>query len=178
VTPVERQKGSRRSCIPVELPLEDSQGVFVIQERRRLPDRRKEQHDLDDLDDKVHYLKTAVYITPLQYALNKHDSMVLSRVLDEITIDELSFLLERHGPGNFVDSCKSEGFNDADMFTSNGERTIGLMNLGLLSRRATGGKSNNAAAFHFTPLADRLVNLFISKTTKNKNPADSKDAHR
>ena len=56
MTLLERQKDSRRVDFPVEFPLTDSQGVIVIQERRRLPDRRWEQYDLDDLDDKVHYL--------------------------------------------------------------------------------------------------------------------------
>jgi len=44
-----RKKGGRRFGLPVEFPLEDSQGVFVIQDRRRLPDRRKEKYGLDDL---------------------------------------------------------------------------------------------------------------------------------
>lgn len=44
-----RQKGGRRFDLPVEFPLEDSQGVFVIQDRRRLPDRRKTKYGLDDL---------------------------------------------------------------------------------------------------------------------------------
>ncbi len=89
--------------------------------------------------------------------------MVISRVLDEISIGELTFLLERHGPGNIFDSSKLEGFNNADMFSSNGDRTIGLMNLGLLSRSAAGGNSSDAAAYHFTPLADRLVKLFAKQ---------------
>ena len=44
-----RQKGSRRFDLPIHFPLEDSQGVFVIQDRRRLLDRRKEKYGLDDL---------------------------------------------------------------------------------------------------------------------------------
>jgi hypothetical protein len=35
--------------MPVEFPLEDSQGVIVIQDRRRLSDRRKEIYGIDDL---------------------------------------------------------------------------------------------------------------------------------
>ena len=45
---IERQKGSRRFDIPVEFPLEVSQRVIVIQDRRRLPDRRKAEHSNDD----------------------------------------------------------------------------------------------------------------------------------
>ena len=46
---VVRQKGSRRMGLPVAFPLTDSDGVLIVQERRRLPDRRKPVHDIDDL---------------------------------------------------------------------------------------------------------------------------------
>ena len=49
MTKIVRQKGGRRFDIPVEFPLEDSQGVIVIQDRRRLPDRRKGIYGIDDL---------------------------------------------------------------------------------------------------------------------------------
>ena len=163
MTLIERQKGSRRFDFPVEFPLTASQGVIVIQERRRLPDRRREQYDLDDLDDKVHYLKTAVYKTPLQHALNMHDSMVISRILNQISIGELTFLLESHDPKNILDSSKLEGSYNIDKFSSDGERTMGLMNLGLLSRSAAERTSSDVGAYHFTPLADRLVRLFAKQ---------------
>jgi hypothetical protein len=44
-----RQKGSRRMALPVEFPLTDSQGVLVLQDRRKIPDRRKTQCGLEDL---------------------------------------------------------------------------------------------------------------------------------
>ena len=44
-----RQRGSRRLDLPVEFPLMDSQGLFVIKDRRRLPDRRKAECGIDDL---------------------------------------------------------------------------------------------------------------------------------
>ena len=43
-----RQRGSRRSDLPVKLPLTDSRGVTIIQERRRLSDRRKVKNHLHD----------------------------------------------------------------------------------------------------------------------------------
>ena len=43
-----RQRGSRRFGLPVDFPLMDSQEVIVIQDRRRLPDRRKVKNDFDD----------------------------------------------------------------------------------------------------------------------------------
>ena len=44
-----RQKGDRRFNLPVEFPLMDSQGLFVIKDRRQLTDRRKAKADPDDL---------------------------------------------------------------------------------------------------------------------------------
>ena len=44
-----RQRGSRRSDLPVEFPLTDSQGLFVAKGRRRLSDRRKAKCGIDDL---------------------------------------------------------------------------------------------------------------------------------
>ena len=49
---VERQNETRRVRPPVEFPLTDSRGVYVEKDRRRLPDRRDPEHNIDD------YLKT------------------------------------------------------------------------------------------------------------------------
>ena len=43
-----RQKGSRRFDLPVEFPLTDSRGIILIQDRRRLPDRRETRNNFDD----------------------------------------------------------------------------------------------------------------------------------
>jgi hypothetical protein len=45
-----RQKGSRRTGLPVEFPLMDSEGVPVLQDRRKIPDRRKMQCGIEDLE--------------------------------------------------------------------------------------------------------------------------------
>ena len=49
MTLIIRQKGSRRLDLPVEFPVEDGQGLLVIQDRRRLQDRRKARYGLEDL---------------------------------------------------------------------------------------------------------------------------------
>ena len=46
---VVRQKDDRRFNLPVEFPLVDSQGLFVIKDRRQLSERRKVIDDTDDL---------------------------------------------------------------------------------------------------------------------------------
>ena len=45
---VARKRVSRRFNLPVEFPLTDGRGVIVIQDRRRLPDRRKVTNDFVD----------------------------------------------------------------------------------------------------------------------------------
>ena len=47
-TLIVRQRGSRRFDLPVKFPFTDSRGVILIQDRRRLPDRRKVKNNFDD----------------------------------------------------------------------------------------------------------------------------------
>ena len=49
LTLVARQSGSRRFDFPVEFPLTDNQGLFVVKDRRRLSDRRKAEHGINGL---------------------------------------------------------------------------------------------------------------------------------
>ena len=53
-----RQKDSHRDGLPVEFPLKDSQGLFVIKDRRRVLGRQKAEQDYNDL--KVILLKKRV----------------------------------------------------------------------------------------------------------------------
>ena len=48
-----RQRRSRRVDLPVEFPLTDRQKVIVLQDRRRLADRRRVKNNLDDQKDDV-----------------------------------------------------------------------------------------------------------------------------
>jgi hypothetical protein len=46
---ITRQKGDRRWNLPDEFPILDCQGVMVLHDRRKLPDRRRGIHEFDDL---------------------------------------------------------------------------------------------------------------------------------
>ncbi len=46
---VVRQRGSSRFDLPVEFPLTETQGLCIVHDRRRVPDRRKPKHDIEDL---------------------------------------------------------------------------------------------------------------------------------
>ena len=48
-TLIARLSGSRRFDQAVEFPLTDSQGLYVVKDRRRLSDRRKAEHGIKDL---------------------------------------------------------------------------------------------------------------------------------
>lgn len=45
-----RQTGSRRMGLPVDYPLTGDDDVLVSHDRRRLPDRRKLVHDINDVN--------------------------------------------------------------------------------------------------------------------------------
>jgi hypothetical protein len=49
VSVIIRKRGSRRRYLSVHFPLMDSRGAFVHYDRRQLPDRRKQLHDINDL---------------------------------------------------------------------------------------------------------------------------------
>ena len=46
---ITRQMGNRRWDLPHDFPLVDSQGVLVMCDRRKTPDRRKSRAELNDL---------------------------------------------------------------------------------------------------------------------------------
>jgi hypothetical protein len=46
---IARQKGDRRWNLPDEFPIRDCQGVLVLHDRRKVPDRRKTIYEFDDL---------------------------------------------------------------------------------------------------------------------------------
>ena len=160
---IERQEVRRRTDLSAGFPLTDSQGLFVIRDRRGLCDRRREQCDYRDLDDKVSQLKAALDKTPSSHALSPHDSIVISRVLSQISIGELAFLLECHDCSKRSDSKESACIGGSSECDSYRERVIGLMNLGLLARGVAQGTAGGIGAYQLTHLADRLVGLFADE---------------
>jgi hypothetical protein len=157
---IERQEVRRRTNLSAGFPLTDSQGLFVIRDRRGSTDRRREHCDYRDLDDKVCRLKAVLDKTPSQHALSAHDSIVISRVLSQISIGELAFLLECHDCKKRQESDELACIGGVSECASYREQVIGLMNLGLLARRAVQGTASGVGAYQLTHLADRLVGLF------------------
>lgn len=165
---IERQEVRRRTDLSAGFPLTDSQGLFVIRDRRGLPDRRWEECDHHDLDDRACLLKAALDNTPSQHALSVHDSVVISRVLNEISIGELAFLLECYDCEKRSVSNESGCIGGSSECDSYRERLIGLMNLGLLSRRTARGTGCGVGDYQFTHLADRLAGLFADGSLGSK----------
>jgi hypothetical protein len=87
-----RKKDSRRDDLPVEYPLKDSQGLFVIKDRRREPDRQKAEYDYIDLNgillkrgeaamNSMNRLMLASPITIASVSLNTIGSISLNRLI-------------------------------------------------------------------------------------------------
>ena len=110
-------------------------------------------------DEKIKHLKEAVFSTPLEKTLTMHDATVISRVLNAISIGELALLIECHGRDIIFTQEPIDGFYNIDKFSLDGERALGLINLGLLSRSPAEGTASDIGAYQFTLLADKLVNL-------------------
>ncbi len=94
-----------------------------------------------------------------------HDATVLSRILSQVSIGELTFLLECHGKKIIFNKNLVEGFYNVDRFSADGERATGLVSLGLLARSSAEGTVSDVGSYHFTPLSDKLVGLIIEKNT-------------
>jgi hypothetical protein len=163
VSLIERQEARRRTDLSAGFPLTDSQGLFVTRDRRGVSDRRREHCDYRDLDDKVSRLKAALDTTPSPHALSLHDSIVISRVLNQISIGELALLLECHDCKKRLEPDQLACVGGVSECASYRERVIGLMNLGLLARRAVRGTATGVGAYQLTHLADRLVGLFADE---------------
>ena len=110
-------------------------------------------------DEKVEYLKKVVFEAPLVDALNMHDSTVISRALNNISVGELAFLIECYGKHILFTEHSYEGFYNIDKESRDGEMAMGLIGLGLLSRSPAEGTAGDIGAYHFTSLANKLVKL-------------------
>lgn len=117
-------------------------------------------------DEKLEHLKNAVFNTPLQESLKMHDATVLSRVLNNISNEELAFLVECHGKVLSFGELKGEGVFNIDRFSADGEKVTGLVSLGLLTKSGFEGIINQAGWHHFTALADKLVRLITGSNTQ------------
>lgn len=116
-------------------------------------------------DEKIKYLKEAVYNIPLLETLDMHQATVIGRALDNISVSELIFLIECHGQKILFNDHKRDSFYNIDKFTQDGECANGLISIGLLSRSDAEGLMSDIGAYHFTPLAKKVLDMVSSKIT-------------
>ncbi|MBA6303131.1 hypothetical protein [Colwellia sp. MB02u-14] len=116
-------------------------------------------------DEKIKYLKDAIYNTPLLETLDMHHATVLGRAFDNISVSELIFLIECHGQKILFNDHKTDGFYNIDKFTQDGECANGLISLGLLARSDAEGLMSDIGAYHFTPLAEKVLDMVSNKIT-------------
>jgi hypothetical protein len=116
-------------------------------------------------DSKVSYLKDAVFNASLNVSLSMHHATVISRVLNSMSVSELAFLIQCHGNNLLFGKHTHDGFYNIDKFSHDGECALGLISLGLVARSSAEGDMSDIGAYHFTPLAGKVVELFTHKVT-------------
>lgn len=108
-------------------------------------------------DQKIEFLKKGIRQSSAHDRLNLHEVSLVSRVLRDITVEELSFLIECQGNKIVFHEHAKEGFINVSKLTYDGERATGLISLGLLTKEQGEGTWDDDGAYVFTPIALKLI---------------------
>ena len=110
-------------------------------------------------DNKIEYLKRGIRNAAANDRLNLHEASLVSRILRDITVEELSFLIECQGSQIVFHTEKIDGFINIAKLTFDGERATGLVSLGLLTKRQAEGTWDDNGAYVLTPIAFSLLEI-------------------
>jgi len=108
-------------------------------------------------DQKVEYLKKGIRNSSAHDRLTLHEASLVSRALRDITVEELSFLIECKGSKVVFHENPTEGCINVSKLTYDGERATGLISLGLLTKEQGEGTWDDDGAYVFTPIALKLL---------------------
>jgi len=108
-------------------------------------------------DNKIEYLKQGIRKSSAHDRLNLHEASLVSRALRDITVEELSFLIECQGSKIVFHENPTEGCINISKLTYDGERATGLVSLGLLTKEQGEGTWGDDGAYVFTPIALKLL---------------------
>ena len=107
-------------------------------------------------DEKLKYIKGVIYNTPYNQTLTLHEATVISRILNQSSIGELTFLIEFYGEKLLFGRHRFDGFTNIEKDSFDGECALGLISLGLISRSPAEGDTSDIGAYHFTKLASKV----------------------
>lgn len=108
-------------------------------------------------DNKIEYLKQGIRQSAAHDRLNLHEASLISRALRDITVEELSFLIECQGSKMVFHQNPVEGCINVSKLTYDGERATGLVSLGLLTKEQGEGTYDDDGAYVFTSIALKLL---------------------
>lgn len=108
-------------------------------------------------ESKIKFLKQAIHTSVAYDRLNLHEASLISRTLRDITVEELTFLIECQGSKIVFHKNETEGCINISKVTYDGERAIGLISLGLLTKENGEGTWDDDGAYVFTPIAIKLL---------------------
>ncbi len=110
-------------------------------------------------DKKIEYLKIGIKRSLAKDRLNLHEAGLVSRILRDITVEELCFLMECEGKKIVFHNNPKHGCLNIDKLSLDGERAIGLIGLGLLTKEQGEGMLSDEGIYVFTPISEKLVEL-------------------
>lgn len=108
-------------------------------------------------DQKIEYLKQGIRQSSAHDRLNLHEASLVSRALRDITVEELSFLIECQGSKIMFHKNPKEGCITVSKLTYDGELATGLISLGLLTKSQGEGTWDDDGSYIFTPIALKLI---------------------
>lgn len=110
-------------------------------------------------DRKVDYLKEAIGKSAFSDRLTMHEATLISRALRDVSVEELTFLIECQGQDIVFHENTIEGCINIKKMSFDGERATGLVALGLLTKAQGEGTWDDSGKYIFTPLAKKLLEL-------------------
>lgn len=116
-------------------------------------------HSPDDA--KIEFLKEGIKKSAASDRISLHEAGLISRILRDITVEELTFLIECNGQKIVFHTNPVDGCLNISKLTSDGERATGLIALGLLTKGQYEGVLADDGEYLFTPISKKIIDLII-----------------
>ncbi len=110
-------------------------------------------------DKKIEYLKNGIVNFDSTSRMNLHNAGLISRVLRDITIEEIAFLIKYKDMKIGFHEQSDNGCINFDKRSKDGELATGLIGLGLLTKETAEGLWDDDGAHVFTSLALKVLDV-------------------
>lgn len=110
-------------------------------------------------DSKIEFLKNGINRAAVNDRINLHQAGLLSRILRDITVEELTFLIECSGKKIIFHETPKDGYISIKKLSMDDERARGLISLGLLTKEVADGIWDDNGTYIFTSASEKLIEL-------------------